>query len=241
MKVICAGLPKTGTKSLCAALRILGFTVYDFEEQCWLIRDKLQKAMDVGCTAEEYHDMFQGVDAVTDLPACLLWEEISKAFPKAKDEKEWLKSFLHQMSVIRDNIVLRILLKFTRTGSKVTHFGDTAGRVGFGFPHSKVFKFLPINEKVLLMRYKQHNAYVMQTAPKDRFLAYNVKDGWESLCKFLDLPVPSEEFPHKNKSGVFIDELMEDSLMFRRIRQEIVVTLCVVIVLTSIFIAAFLV
>ena len=31
------------------------------------------------------------------------------------------------MSVIRDNIVLRILLKFTRTGSKVTHFGDTAG------------------------------------------------------------------------------------------------------------------
>ena len=32
MKVICAGLSKTGTKSLAKALRILGFTVFDYPE-----------------------------------------------------------------------------------------------------------------------------------------------------------------------------------------------------------------
>ena len=33
MKVICAGMPKTGTKSIRKALRHLGFTVFDWEEQ----------------------------------------------------------------------------------------------------------------------------------------------------------------------------------------------------------------
>ena len=33
MKVICAGFLKTGTKSIAKALRYLGFTVFDWEEQ----------------------------------------------------------------------------------------------------------------------------------------------------------------------------------------------------------------
>ena len=33
MKIICAGYGKTGTKSIAKALRHLGFTVFDFEEQ----------------------------------------------------------------------------------------------------------------------------------------------------------------------------------------------------------------
>ena len=33
MKVICAGMNKTGTKSISEPLRQLGFSVYDWEEQ----------------------------------------------------------------------------------------------------------------------------------------------------------------------------------------------------------------
>ena len=32
MKIICAGFPKTGTKSMALALSQLGYTVHDFEE-----------------------------------------------------------------------------------------------------------------------------------------------------------------------------------------------------------------
>ena len=32
MKVLCAGFPKTGTKSMALALRELGYSVHDFEE-----------------------------------------------------------------------------------------------------------------------------------------------------------------------------------------------------------------
>ena len=84
MKVICAGLPKTGTKSVAAALRILGHNVYDFAEQASYIMEDMIKAFDVGCTADEWRDMLKGVDALTDAPACYIWEEIHRAFPDAK-------------------------------------------------------------------------------------------------------------------------------------------------------------
>ena len=32
MKVLCAGFPKTGTKSMALALRELGYSLHDFEE-----------------------------------------------------------------------------------------------------------------------------------------------------------------------------------------------------------------
>ena len=30
---------------------------------------------------------------------------------------------------------------------------------------------------------------------------YDVRDGWEPLCKFLDVPVPNESFPRVNEAG----------------------------------------
>ena len=39
MKVICAGFPKTGTKSMALALRELGYSVHDYEEHLHLNLD----------------------------------------------------------------------------------------------------------------------------------------------------------------------------------------------------------
>ena len=36
---VCVGMPKTGTKSMAKALRHLGFTVFDWEEQTFLFLD----------------------------------------------------------------------------------------------------------------------------------------------------------------------------------------------------------
>lgn len=34
--------------------------------------------------------------------------------------------------------------------------------------------------------------------PPERLLEWNVQEGWEPLCKFLDKEVPDEPFPHVN-------------------------------------------
>ena len=46
--------------------------------------------------------------------------------------------------------------------------------------------------------YERHNAEVRRDAPADRLLEFRATDGWEPLCRALDLPVPDEPFPHVN-------------------------------------------
>lgn len=69
MKVICAGLSKTGTKSLARALRILGYKIYDFPEHMDL---HLDEWIDIFCgdgKLADFASMYADVDGVTDLPA----------------------------------------------------------------------------------------------------------------------------------------------------------------------------
>ena len=37
--------------------------------------------------------------------------------------------------------------------------------------------------------------------PPEKLLIWNVKEGWEPLCNFLNKPIPSEELPRENKTG----------------------------------------
>lgn len=47
--------------------------------------------------------------------------------------------------------------------------------------------------------YDKHNATVQKLVPPERFLKWGPQDGWEPLCKFLDLPVPEGPVPHINE------------------------------------------
>ena len=84
MKVIVAGLSKTGTKTMQAALKDLGYNVYDYMENFEYLEDDWIKICKHGGTTEDFRRMFENVDAVTDLPGCYFWDEIHKAFPESK-------------------------------------------------------------------------------------------------------------------------------------------------------------
>jgi len=77
-------MPKTGTKSLSAALRILGYNVYDYEEQLYYLGPAMTKATREGLTIEEFRNTFENIDTFTDVPACVFFEELHEAFPDAK-------------------------------------------------------------------------------------------------------------------------------------------------------------
>ena len=50
-------------------------------------------------------------------------------------------------------------------------------------------------------RYRSHITYVKSVVPAENLLIWNVKQGWEPLCKFLNVPVPQEPLPRKNTKG----------------------------------------
>ena len=84
MKIILAGMPKTGTKSIKKALSMLGYNVFDVEENFDFLHDDWTKIMTVGGDVEDFRRMYADVDATCDVPACYYWEEMHKAFPDAK-------------------------------------------------------------------------------------------------------------------------------------------------------------
>ena len=58
--------------------------------------------------------------------------------------------------------------------------------------------------------FNEHNQAVQATIPADRLLVFDVKQGWEPLCRFLGLPVPAgEPFPHLSDTSSAQKEIRE--------------------------------
>lgn len=228
MKVIYAGYPKTGTKTMHEVFKRLGYkTIYDIMENYEYLNDDWNKIYAGKGTVEDFRRMFKDVDVVMDSPCCYFWEEILEAFPEAKvlfgyrDDEQWYKSFKSQVdSYERIDMKLQVLLSPTfrsmggfLIGIQNLYFGLGKQPGPFGFN-------LVMNEMMCRKSYRMHNAYVLNNAPKDKLHVVDFKQGWEPICKFLEVPVPELPFPHKNKNAGWTQELVQEHHLFRRVRYE---------------------
>lgn len=73
----------------------------------------------------------------------------------------------------------------------------SSGRFSSGV-HSLAFGLSPILCK---HAYNAHNALVRKNVPAHRLLTFNVKEGWEPLCAFLERDMPGVPFPHANRGA----------------------------------------
>lgn len=84
MKVVCAGLSKTGTKSLHCALATLGLAVYDFPDAIYSHREFWTKVFEGNAKTDDVRAVLAGYDAAVDAPVNEYWEDILEAYPDAK-------------------------------------------------------------------------------------------------------------------------------------------------------------
>lgn len=108
MKVIGAGLPRTGTMSTQAALNQLGFRCYHMQDvprerghlRAWTALVQEREPLD-------WHWLFQNYEATVDAPACFYFEELMREFPDAKvlltvrDPDRWYDSVTALMDAVR--------------------------------------------------------------------------------------------------------------------------------------------
>nr|CAB3262602.1 uncharacterized protein LOC100180848 [Phallusia mammillata] len=226
MKVIAAGVSKTGTKSMAEALRILGLTVHDSMEHYKYHRQVWYDYIDGKATLDDIRESYKGVDAVTDFPVHIFWEQLAEAFPEAKiiltqrDEKSYIPSAMKQRIALANNKSCIFLFTFSPTGWKYFKFLQVFLGVMDG--HQPLFPFTnwPFSANLRAIKYRQHNAAVLMNAPKDRLLVYSVKEGWEPLCNFLNLPIPNRPLPHKNHGATIYDDRVKNDPTFQKMKRE---------------------
>ena len=245
MKVICAGMPKTGTKSITKALRHLGFTVFDWEEQ---IFDFLDHWFDVFKNGAEpdVKRVYQDADAVVDTPGNFFWEEILEAFPDCKvilserDEDSRVKSLVNQLEIVqamRSRMRSRTVALLSPTTRKLHYTVDSHLDALLGSRNTK-------STYVFRKRCRMHNHRVKSIVSRDKLLLYNVQQGWKPLCDFLGCKVPSVAFPHENING----EMGKVSLSERRygphvkceMQKSLLVAISVIVVIVAAFLAIYL-
>nr|XP_039273486.1 uncharacterized protein LOC120347534 [Styela clava] len=242
MKVLVVGFSKTGTKTMNSALRILGYSIYDYEDNFYYLRNDWIKILTKGGTKEDFYRMYKNVDASMDIPVVIFWEEILEAFPdcklifmRRKDEEDWIKSWEKQAKSVADNYLMKLLSCFSPTAYSIMQYSHHVGRIAFGArPHRWYEAYQGISPTVAKKRYRDHNTSVLTRAPKDQVIEFTLSEGWDPLCKFLGKPIPEVEFPHRNKGASLLDDYLKENPVFLQMKKEMKIILTLFVGLLSV-------
>jgi hypothetical protein len=196
MKVIGAGFGRTGTSSLQAALEeLLGGPCYHMKSVL-LQHDHLQAWHNfaTGAAAEmDWKHLLHGYAAAVDFPVCMYYRELMELFPDAKvvltlkDPLQWWESFSRMQALVNKARLLRFCIPKLRT---IAQFTDKV-------VIQDVFGGRLEKENCIEV-YTRHNEEVRAAVPRERLLEFDVQQGWEPLCRFLQVPVPAKPFPCLN-------------------------------------------
>lgn len=243
MKVICAGMNKTGTKSITKALRHLGFTVFDWEEQMFDFMDHWVDVFQNGAKPDVKR-IYQNADAVVDIPGNFFYEEILECFPDCKvvlserEEDSWIKSAVSHFEKIAGtrSYITYLLSMLSATFRKLSYVSHSSRCALFG-------SLNPKSTYVFRKRYRIHNQRVKSIVPADKLLVYNVKQGWKPLCDFLGCAAPSVPFPHENIEAEITKMSFDMTRAGRQAKREMqrgaFVIFCVLVMVVAIIMAIY--
>ena len=218
IKVIGAGLPRTGTLSLKAALTQL------YSGKCYHMMDVFmgdQEDVEVWVKAargemkpQDWRNFFEKKNYVTgvDFPFSLFYKDIMAAYPDAKvvlstrDPKTWHSSVynsIFQMGLlIRDHPTVSLLMKMLDW--RRPHPSDMHVFIGGIVPHGCDVGFEKAIEggpEVAEKFFQDWEAEVRRAVPKEKLLVASAKEGWAPLCKFLGVPIPENDYPRVNDTA----------------------------------------
>jgi hypothetical protein len=188
LKVIGAGLGRTGTMSLKVALEQLGIGRCYHMTECFPDPAAPPLWVQAAEGRADWEAIFKGFTATVDYPACSFWRELSAYYPQAKvvltvrDADKWFDST--QATIFSAPLLEQLNgspLKEFFVSTVIGAFGDRV--------HDRDF---------MVDYFRRRNAEVAAALPSDRLLVYDVAEGWDPLCRFLGVAVPEAPFPRVN-------------------------------------------
>jgi sulfotransferase family protein len=219
MRLIGAGLPRTGTLSQKVALEMLGLApcyhmvnvLADLDEA-----DVWRRALNGEAV---WAELFDGFQSTVDWPGSFFYKELAEFYPDAKvllsvrDADTWEQSMRDTIwGVLYGEMLMRDLSRARcRVDSKwrgYMELMDQMWRQSGLIPDGT-----DTDTETMKVAMERFNAEVQDNVPADRLLVWSVSDGWEPLCEFLELPIPDTPFPHLNDSKVFGERIIDGALL----------------------------
>lgn len=199
LSVIGAALGRTGTKSLKIALERLGFGPCHHMEE--VFQNPMQLPHWWAAIAGETVDwdvVLAGYNSCTDYPSAYFWRELAHTYPDAKvvltmrSVESWWESY--------SNTIMKVLQNVPKEAPPhVREVREMAASLWT----EKTFG-APLDDKAAgFAAYEKYVDSVIASISSDRLLCFDVREGWEPLCKFLGKPVPDGDFPRTNNSSEF--------------------------------------
>jgi sulfotransferase family protein len=225
MKLIGAGFGRTGTSSLQAALQDLGLN------PCYHMREVMQRPEHLALWTEaaegrpvDWKRLFQGYEATVDWPAAAFYKELMEAFPDAKvllsvrDPEKWYESARNTIYGVMQSFPMSVLRRVVPPLRRMRRMID-------GIIWDGTFQGRFEDKQYAIDVFNRHNEEVKKYVPADRLLVYDVKQGWEPLCRFLGVEVPRDKpFPRLNDTADFQKQVRERALSaflpWRRLRRS---------------------
>ena len=202
LSVIGSGFGRTGTMSLKNALEQLGFGPCHHMEEVFEHPEQVPHWEAVAAGKDvDWKSVFEGYRSQIDWPGAHVWRELAAAYPEAKvvhsirPEASWWNSFSKTIGKFFANY------KDMPLPPHVSAMADAMMEVIV----RQTFNGQFTDQTTALAAYRRRTEQVREAIPAERLLVFDVAEGWEPLCQFLEVPVPDGPFPHLNRQDEFWD------------------------------------
>jgi Sulfotransferase domain len=218
MKLIGAGMPRTGTLTQKVALEMLGLgpCYHMVDVLADLDQAKLwQRALD---GAAPWEQIFAGFNSTVDWPGGYFYRELIDVYPEAKvllsvrEPRAWERSMRETVWAVRHGESLVRLLSCAQAHVNPQWRGFLGMIDRLVWEGEGTFASGHAEPQQLIDTMIRHNREVEEVVPSERLLTWSVEEGWERLCEFLEVPVPQQPFPHVNDRTEFLNRVIDGSL-----------------------------
>lgn len=212
LKVIGAGLGRTGTTSLKEALTLLlGGPCFHFLEyktrpdlmSPWLAFTEDFSRWDAADVSRpvprsRWEQLLPGYEACVDEPASYYWRQLWETFPEAlvilstRDSLSWWESMQSITRQIREEKSKPEQMTEARR-AYLEFLYALYPDLDEGYGREEEIAFFEAHNRKVIAFAEQNAAF------RKRLLVWQAQDGWEPICAALDLPVPDTPFPHSNR------------------------------------------